>query len=208
MRRGELVGLRRQDVDLAAGTVVPNVPRIVVDGQTATSGTTTENGLRPRALDPVTLAAPRTHIERWEKNRADVGHTNELLFCHPDGTDIHPDSVTDWIQKRVRAAGLPVTRLHDVRHSYATAALKSGVHPKVVSERPGHADVGFTLRIYSHVIPGMDEAAAGPVAGVIFGPDPGGGEKPAVHESVHEMETSPLERGDDEGQSPRNQGWR
>ncbi len=197
MRRGELVGLRRQDVDLTAGTVVPSVPRIVVDGKTATSDTKTETGLRPRALDPMTLKALRHHVDRWEKNRADVGHANELLFCHPDGCDIHPDSITDWFQGHARAAGLPVIRLHDVRHSYATAALKSGAHPKVVSERLGHADVAFTSRIYSHVIPGMDEAAAGLVAGVILGPQDKGQESD-VHESVHEMKTSPLEGGDDE----------
>ncbi|WP_163550269.1 tyrosine-type recombinase/integrase [Candidatus Frankia nodulisporulans] len=198
MRRGEAVGLRREDVDLAAGTVVPQRPRIVVDGQTAEGETKTESGRRPRALDPVTLAALRVHVERWEKERADTGHSNELLFCWPDGAYIHPDSVTDWFQQHARAAGLPVIRLHDVRHSYATAALKSGVHPKVVSERLGHTDVAFTLRTYSHVIPGMDEAAAGLVAGVILGPADDN-EKPPVHETVHEEAGSPLDDEEEKG---------
>ncbi|WP_200902538.1 tyrosine-type recombinase/integrase, partial [Protofrankia coriariae] len=169
MRRGEAVGLRRQDVDVAAGTVVPAIPRVVVDGLAAESETKTESGQRPRTLDRTTLAALRVHIRRWEQERELTGHTNDLLFCWPDGAHIHPDSVTDWFQGHARAAGLPVIRLHDVRHSYATAALKSGVHPKIVSERLGHADVAFTLRAYSHVIPGMDAAAAGAVAGLILG---------------------------------------
>jgi hypothetical protein len=58
-----------------------------------------------------------------------------------------------------------------VRHSYATAALKAGIPAKVVSERLGHATVAFTLQVYSHVIPGMDEQAAGAVAALIFGPE-------------------------------------
>ncbi len=191
MRRGEVTGLRRVDVDLDAGTVVPMVPRVVVDGQAAESETKTDSGRRPRALDPMTVAALRAHIATWEANRADFGHTNELLFCWADGASIHPDSVTDWFQDHARRAGLPVIRLHDARHSYATAALKAGVHPKIVSERLGHADVAFTLKTYSHVIEGMDAAAASIVADAIFGPAETPKEGP-VHESVHDAGESPL----------------
>jgi integrase len=62
--------------------------------------------------------------------------------------------------KLVRAAGLPSIRLHDLRHSYATAALAAGVPVKVLSQRIGHADVGVTLAVYAHVLPGDDEDAA------------------------------------------------
>jgi integrase len=80
------------------------------------------------------------------------------------------------------AAGLPPIRLHDVRHSYATAALAAGIPAKVVSERLGHATIAITLDVYSHVIPGMDAAAANAVANLILdgcspserpGPKPG-----------------------------------
>ncbi len=198
MRRGEVVGLRREDVDLDAATVVPAVPRVVVDGQAAESETKTESGQRPRALDPLTLTALRDHIATWETNRESFGHTTDLLFCWPNGTHIHPDTVTDWFQAHARAAGLPVIRLHDVRHSYATAALKAGVHPKVVSERLGHADVAFTLKTYSHVIAGMDAAAAGIVADAIFGPAETPPKSP-VHESVHDGGESPLIEEENEG---------
>jgi integrase len=67
-----------------------------------------------------------------------------------------------------RNAGLPAIRLHDVRHSYATAALAAGVPAKVVSERLGHANIAITLDVYSHVIPGMDAAAANAVASLIL----------------------------------------
>ncbi|WP_250285925.1 MULTISPECIES: tyrosine-type recombinase/integrase [unclassified Frankia] len=201
MRRGEVVGLRREDIDLKAATVVPAVPRVVVDGRAVESETKTESGQRPRALDPLTLAALRAHIEIWEEERKQVGHTTDLLFCWPDGSEIHPDTVTDRFQKHARAAGLPVIRLHDVRHSYATAALKSDVHPKIVSERLGHADVAFTLKIYSHVIAGMDAAAARLVAEAIFGPAEPVLDGP-VHESVHEEEESPLVEEESEGEKP------
>jgi hypothetical protein len=78
---------------------------------------------------------------------------------------------SDRFFKLSREAGLPLIRLHDVRHSYATAALSAGVHPKVVSERLGHASVAFTLQTYSHVIQGMDDQAASRIAQHILGGD-------------------------------------
>ena len=63
---------------------------------------------------------------------------------------------------------LPAIRLHDLRHTHATLALRAGVHPKVVSERLGHATVAITLDIYSHAIPAMQEEAAARIAGLVF----------------------------------------
>jgi integrase len=60
----------------------------------------------------------------------------------------------------IRKAGLPHVRLHDLQHTHATLMLRAGVHPKVVSERLGHAGIGITLDTYSHVLPGLQEAAA------------------------------------------------
>ena len=68
-----------------------------------------------------------------------------------------------------RAAGLPRIRLHDVRHSYASAALAAGIPAKVVSERLGHATIAITMDTYSHVLPGLDAEAAGTVARLILG---------------------------------------
>lgn len=64
---------------------------------------------------------------------------------------------------------MPAIRLQDVRHSYAKAALKSGVPVKVLSQRLGHADIAITLRVYSHVLDGDDEAAADLAASFIGG---------------------------------------
>lgn len=202
VRRGALAGLRRADVDLAAGTISPSRPRVVIDGQAEDGEQKTDNAYRPLALDPVTLTALAAHIERWEADRRDFGHTTELLFCWPDGSTIHPDTITDWFQRHARDARLPVIRLHDVRHSYATAALKSGVHPKVVSERLGHASVAFTLSFYSHVIPGMDKQAADTIAGVILGAPDAPPEKDPdadVRGSVRTEADSPLLDGEEEG---------
>jgi integrase len=63
---------------------------------------------------------------------------------------------------------LPKIRLHDLRHTHATLALQAGVHPKVVSERFGHATVAITLDTYSHAIPAMQEEAATRIAELVF----------------------------------------
>jgi integrase len=51
-------------------------------------------------------------------------------------------------------------RFHDLRHTAATLLLSRGVHPKVVSEMLGHADIAITLRVYAHVTATMQQAAA------------------------------------------------
>lgn len=59
----------------------------------------------------------------------------------------------------------------EVDHTHATLALEAGVHPKVVSERLGHATVAVTLDTYSHAVPALQEDAAELIAGLVFGPD-------------------------------------
>lgn len=76
----------------------------------------------------------------------------------------------------MRRAGLPKIRLHDLRHTYATVALGAGVHPKIVSERLGHATIAVTLDLYSHVTPAIDAEAAALVASKIFDHHRGAGE--------------------------------
>ena len=63
-------------------------------------------------------------------------------------------------KKLVRRTGIKPIRLHDARHSHASLLLKQGTHPKIVQERLGHASIQITLDTYSHVAPGLQEAAA------------------------------------------------
>ena len=91
------------------------------------------------------------------------------MFTRPDGEPVHPDLFTRWFVQRARAVGLPVIRVHDLRHGWATLALEAGVHPKVVSEQLGHATVAITLDVYSHVSPTMAADAVERVSGAVFG---------------------------------------
>ncbi|WP_081682775.1 site-specific integrase [Marmoricola sp. URHB0036] len=167
-RRGEIAGLRRHDIDLQRGRVSPSVPRVVVAGRAEDSETKTRSGERVVALDPTTWEALREYVITWDQERELLGQDTDLLFVWPSGQPIHPDTITSLFHKHCAAANLPRIRLHDVRHSYASAGLMAGVPAKVMSERLGHSAVAFTLQTYSHVIPGMDEAAANDVADLIL----------------------------------------
>jgi integrase len=74
----------------------------------------------------------------------------------------------DRIWRRFKTKQKLEIRFHDLRHTHATLALQAGVHPKVVSERLGHATVSITLDTYSHAIPALHEEAAALIAGLVF----------------------------------------
>jgi integrase len=145
----------------------------------------------------------------WEEDGYLLGQRRKLLFVWPNGNPLHPDTITALFHKHREAAGLPRIRLHDVRHSYATAALKAGISPKVISERLGHSSAAFTLQSYTHVIPGMDEMAADTVAKLILAEpvmesDPDGTIFGTIAEDENpEMQSAPGIPGADVGSGGR-----
>jgi integrase len=114
-------------------------------------------------LSPLATSVLREHKEKQSLERAMLGKQltdDDLVFSDTDGKPLLPNTVThNWI-KLVRRTGIKPIRLHDARHSHASSMLKQGTHPKVVQERLGHASIQVTLDIYSHVTPGLQEAAA------------------------------------------------
>jgi integrase len=171
MRRGEVLGLRWRDVDLDAGRVSIAQTLVSIAGAAYMSEPKTTRGRRMIALDATTTNALTRHRAAQMFERATAGRyvDHDLVFVQEDGSPLSPAAFSDAFWHHVKAAKLPRIRLHDLRHTHATLALAAGVHPKVVSERLGHASVAFTLDTYSHAIPSMQETAAELVALHVFG---------------------------------------
>ena len=170
MRRGELVGLRWSDVDLDRATVSVSrsVGVVMVNGhRTMNIGHTKTGNARVIDLDAGTVAI----LREWRKARGTVGlglvRQSAHLFGNLDGGHADPDTLGSRFLRHLTSAGkalgtdaVPVVRLHDLRHTHATALLRAGTPVKVVSERLGHSDVMTTMRVYQHVMPGMQAQAA------------------------------------------------
>lgn len=172
MRRGEVLGLRWQDIDFDRRRLSIRQTIISIDYRVEIGEPKTARGRRSVALDSGTVTALRAHRAAQNQLKLKLGeawHDNDLVFCRADGTPLHPDRFTQMFDKRVRDSGLPRIRLHDLRHTHATLALAAGIHPKVVSERLGHSTVAFTMDVYSHAIPSMEAEAAETIANLVRG---------------------------------------
>ncbi len=169
-RRGELLGLRWDDIDLTGGQLAVRRSRTAVGYEVVES--TPKNGkARTVALDAPTVEVLKDWRQRQRQERIAFGPgrvDSGYVFTREDGEPLHPHQVADAFDASVRRAKVPTVRFHDLRHGWATMALQAGVNPKVVSERLGHATTAFTLDKYAHVLPGMQAEAAAAVAGLVF----------------------------------------
>jgi integrase len=85
---------------------------------------------------------------------------DDLVFGDVEGKPWRPNTITRAWETMASHAGVKVIRLHDARHTHASIMSKQGIHPKIVQERLGHASIQMTLDTYSHMAPGLQEAAA------------------------------------------------
>ena len=148
-----MTGLKWSDIDPEAGTLKVN--RSAYNGVVSAPKTSAGrrairlSGLAVAALREHRLAAARRRISGW-------------VFCSNAGTSLNVHNLHNRSWKPLlERAGLPRSvRFHDLRHTCATLLLIRGVHPKTVSEMLGHSSVSITLDVYSHVTPGLGDAAA------------------------------------------------
>ena len=163
MRRSELLALRWQDIDFLLGQIYVNRSLHVLKGSKVTfKSPKTAKGRRAVALPPsafLVLAEYRKAREAESVLLDNPISDSDLVFSNL-GKPFLPNTVTHaWINL-VRRIGLKRIRFHDARHTHASLMLKQGIHPKVVQERLGHSTIAITLDTYSHVAPGLQEAAA------------------------------------------------
>lgn len=169
MRRGEVLGLRWCDVDLDAARIsVRNA--IVSVGYKVLESSPKSHQARVIDIDATTCEFLRELRDRQRSAKADARkeeRNRDLVVCAEDGNPIHPHSLSQAFARAIKRAGLRKIRLHDLRHTHATIAVKAGVPVKVISERLGHESPAFTLKQYAHVVPGMQAEAAQLIAAVV-----------------------------------------
>jgi integrase len=163
LRRGEAIALRWKHIDLIRLElhVVESAYRI--RKEFIIKEPKSLHSKRAVSLSPSIAALMLEYREDQELMRKQMGNPlteEDFVFSWPDGRPLDPDVVTQAFHRIAGKAGIKNIRLHDLRHTHATLMLKAGVHPKIVSERLGHANIGITLDTYSHVLPGLQEAAA------------------------------------------------
>lgn len=174
LRRGELLGLKWEDIDLKEGTaqIRRSLQRIRGEGIVAREPKT-HRSRRSVSLPPTVVEVLKKQRASQAKDRLFMGEAyrdSGLVFATSLGTPIEPANLSRRFDQLVKSAGLPHTRFHDLRHTHASLMLKAGVHPKIVSERLGHSAIGITLDTYSHVLPNLQKEAARKLDEQLFGP--------------------------------------
>jgi integrase len=162
LRRNEILGLHWRDVDLLMASISITQVLYKGKGRVIFKEPKTQKSRRRISITPKLACFLREHQQRQEQVSIEQGKTlaiDDLVFCHPDGNPLDPSTVTHSFGNIARSLGLKV-RFHDLRHSCASLMLREGVHPKIVSEMLGHSTIAITLDVYSHIMPGMQEAAA------------------------------------------------
>ncbi|MFJ7308827.1 tyrosine-type recombinase/integrase [Peribacillus frigoritolerans] len=173
MRKGEILGLKWDDIDLERGKVHVrrSVARIKGSGLIL-KNVKTKKSKRQISISPYVVNVLKKHylkqqdwIERLNEEYNDRG----MVFCAENGNLKDPNNLLREFNRYVRLAGIRKVRIHDLRHLHATLLLENGENPKVVQERLGHNDVEVTLGIYSHVTDDLQDEAARRLEESFFG---------------------------------------
>ena len=171
MRRGEVYGLRWQDVDLPGRCIfVRQTIQYDVSRGVFFKEPKNRHSRRQVAITPEDADVLRKHRQRQLEKRIQLGEVYQdhgLVFCQDDGNPTHPDTITKWFPRFMANNGLPRLRFHDLRHTHVTLLIKAGVDIKTVSKRVGHASATMTLNNYGHVLPDQQESAALKLAALI-----------------------------------------
>ena len=158
LRRGELLGLKWEDIDLQNGVIHVRRQVARVDGEVKEMPLKTKNSYRNISISQDAVAM----LTEMEAHRS-----SDYVFPSSTGGPISPDGVNNMLHRVLKRAGLPSIRFHDLRHTFATLALQNGVDIKTVSGMLGHFSAGFTLATYAHVTTSAQKEAARTMGNVL-----------------------------------------
>lgn len=170
-RRGELAALSWDDIDFENGIIHIHSNRVIAKGKVITKAPKSKAGIRDVTIGQGLLDALKKANAQYLLNKRTYGTDfidSNLVICQPSGKPFNPDSITQKWERFVEQKGLKHIRLHDLRHSCATAMIEAGIDPKTAQHRLGHSDVNITMNIYAHSTQTMDKKAADKMDELIF----------------------------------------
>lgn len=163
LRRGEVLGLRWEDIDLDTRTLRVEQALHAIGGQLVIAPPKTENSRRTLPLPAALVPILRVHRARQLEERLKAGvhwQDHGLVFCTSRGTPISPRNLVRDFKAFLTKAGLPDVRFHDLRHSCASILAANGVPARVAMEILGHSNIATTQNIYTHVYEDSKREAA------------------------------------------------
>lgn len=174
MRRAEVLGVRWKDIDLEAGVLTVAQTLTAVRGEPIITPPKTDGSRRTIPLSKRTIASLRSHRAAQAAERLAAGEVwdkrhDDLVFRTEIGEWVHPDLFSRAFSRAVASSGLPVIRLHDLRHSWATNAFSAGLAAKTISKQLGHSGIVITLDVYTSVPEQTARDAVDVIEAAIFG---------------------------------------
>lgn len=166
LRRGELLGLQWEDIDLNTGTIEVQHSLQHITGEGFQLKTTkTKSSVRSVVIPAFVVDQLKTYRHKKNKERLQAAESWEggkyyYVFCTQFGKPLYPTVPGTWWRRFIKRKGFKYIRFHDLRHTAATLLINQGVHAKVIAERLGHADIKTTMNVYGQYIQQADEEAA------------------------------------------------
>lgn len=163
LRRGEILGLRWDDIDLESRTLRVQRALQRVGGALRLVETKTRASRRPLPVPLIAVKALERRRARQSEDRLRAGESwrsTGLVFTTGLGGPVEPRNVNRRFEEMRAKADLPWLRLHDLRHGCATFLLAHGVDPRTVMEILGHTTIRQTMDRYGHALPERMRAAA------------------------------------------------
>ncbi len=155
LRRGELLGLRWEDLNLEERylTVNQSIVRLH-NGEMLVQTPKTKQSVRAVPLTELAVSTLKDHRRLQTEHRLALGsgyQNNDLVFASETGTPIHPGNLLRNFKKAIEKANVPAIRFHDLRHSFSSWLIEEGQELVVISRMLGHSSISVTADIYSHI---------------------------------------------------------
>lgn len=176
LRRGEILGLEWSKIDFEKRSISITKSIVLTKSGPKIKSTKTRSAKRIVTLPDSVMDELKNYKEYWDSFKDSCGelwieNQYQWLFCQENGKHLYPSTPSNWWNDFARKKGFRYIRFHDLRHTSASLLIAKGIHPKVISERLGHADISITMNNYGHVIQSANREAADKFQNLFKGPN-------------------------------------